>query len=60
MSIVKNRRQEISRVSSEEGPLKPVSISSKSKIIKKANHNTSNISVAIDEIKNSSVKSSTD
>ena len=58
MSIVKNRRQEISRVSSEEGPLKPVSISSKSKIIKKASNNTSIISVAIDDNKNSSVKSS--
>jgi len=60
MSILKTRRQEISRVSHEEGPLKPASISSKSKIIKKTNHNNSNISVAIDEIKKSSVKSSTD
>jgi hypothetical protein len=60
MSIVKNRRQEISRVYQEEDPIKSASISSKSKTIKKPNHNTSNISVAIDEIKNSSVKSSTD
>ena len=56
MSILKNRRQEISRVSLEEGPLKAASISSKSKIIKKANHNTSALSVAIEEIKISSVK----
>ena len=60
MSIVKNRRQEISRVSNKEGPLKYASISSKSKTIQKANHKTSNISVAIDEIKKSSVKSSSD
>ena len=58
MSIVKHRRQE--RISLEESPLNAASISSKSKIIKKANHKSSNISVAIHEINKSSVKSSTE
>ena len=58
MSIVKNRRQD--KVSLEESSLKATSISSKSKIIKKANHKNSNVSVAIHEINKSSVKSSTD
>ena len=58
MSIVKYRRQE--RVSLEDSTLNVTSISSKSKIIKKDNHKNSNISVAIQEIKKASVKSSTD
>jgi hypothetical protein len=58
MSIVENRRQD--KVSLEESSLKATSISSKSKIIKKDNHKNSNISVAIQEIKKASVKSSTD
>ena len=60
MNIVKYRHQEISRISLEQTPMNALRISSKSKIIKKANHKTSNISEAIDEIDKSSVKSSTD